>query len=82
MTAAIDARKIEREMGWKPAETFDTASARPQWHLTTLKWVAQVQSGAYREWAKSNTRPTTPAGAVAFSNILPFGKGGQVGVEP
>jgi dTDP-glucose 4,6-dehydratase len=48
---AIDARKIERELGWKPAETFDTGIRKTvQWYLDNPKWVAQVQSGAYREW--------------------------------
>ena len=48
---AIDAHKIERELGWKPAETFDTGIAKTvQWYLDHPQWVANVQSGAYREW--------------------------------
>ena len=48
---AIDAHKIERELGWKPAETFDTGIAKTvQWYLDNPQWVANVQSGAYREW--------------------------------
>jgi dTDP-glucose 4,6-dehydratase len=48
---AIDARKIERELGWRPAETFDTGIRRTvQWYLAHGDWVAQVHSGAYREW--------------------------------
>ena len=48
---AIDARKIERELGWKPAETFDTGIAKTvQWYLDNPRWVQNVQSGAYREW--------------------------------
>ena len=48
---AIDARKIERELGWKPAETFDTGIRKTvQWYLENPEWVAQVQSGAYRDW--------------------------------
>jgi dTDP-glucose 4,6-dehydratase len=48
---AIDARKIERELGWRPAETFDTGIRKTvQWYLTHTDWVASVQSGAYREW--------------------------------
>jgi len=48
---AIDARKIERELGWKPAETFDTGIRKTvQWYLDHPEWVASVQSGAYREW--------------------------------
>ena len=48
---AIDARKIERELGWKPAETFDTGILKTvQWYLDNPDWVANVQSGGYREW--------------------------------
>jgi dTDP-glucose 4,6-dehydratase len=48
---AIDARKIERELGWRPAETFDTGIRKTvQWYLANTDWVAQVQSGAYRDW--------------------------------
>lgn len=48
---AIDARKIERELGWNPAETFDTGIRKTvQWYLDHPEWVAQVQSGAYRDW--------------------------------
>jgi len=48
---AIDAHKIERELGWKPAETFETGIRKTvQWYLNNPDWVAQVQSGAYRDW--------------------------------
>ncbi|AVP58867.1 dTDP-glucose 4,6-dehydratase [Pulveribacter suum] len=48
---AIDARKIERELGWTPAETFETGIKKTvQWYLEHPEWVAQVQSGAYRDW--------------------------------
>lgn len=48
---AIDARKIERELGWRPAETFDTGIRKTvQWYLSNEDWVARVQSGAYRDW--------------------------------
>lgn len=48
---AIDAYKIERELGWRPAETFETGIRKTvQWYLDNPEWVAQVQSGAYREW--------------------------------
>jgi dTDP-glucose 4,6-dehydratase len=48
---AIDARKIERELGWRPAETFATGIRKTvQWYLDHPDWVAAVQSGAYREW--------------------------------
>jgi dTDP-glucose 4,6-dehydratase len=48
---AIDARKIERELGWRPAETFDTGIRKTvMWYLANPDWVASVQSGAYRDW--------------------------------
>ncbi|UCV27220.1 dTDP-glucose 4,6-dehydratase [Ferribacterium limneticum] len=48
---AIDATKIERELGWKPAETFETGIRKTvQWYLDNQAWVANVTSGAYREW--------------------------------
>jgi len=48
---AIDARKIERELGWKPAETFETGIRKTvRWYLDNADWVAHVQSGAYRDW--------------------------------
>lgn len=52
---AIDARKIEHELGWKPAETFDTGIRKTvQWYLDNQEWVANVQSGAYRDWLETN----------------------------
>ena len=48
---AIDARKIERELGWKPAETFETGIRKTvEWYLANPDWVAHVQSGSYRDW--------------------------------
>ena len=50
---AIDARKLERELGWKPAETFETGIRKTvQWYLDNPGWVQRVQSGAYREWVQ------------------------------
>jgi dTDP-glucose 4,6-dehydratase len=52
---AIDARKIERELGWRPAETFATGICKTvRWYLDHPQWVADVQSGAYREWVAAN----------------------------
>jgi dTDP-glucose 4,6-dehydratase len=52
---AIDARKIERELGWRPAETFATGIRKTvQWYLDHPQWVADVQSGAYRDWVAEN----------------------------
>ncbi|MBO9688727.1 MAG: dTDP-glucose 4,6-dehydratase [Mitsuaria chitosanitabida] len=48
---AIDARKIERDLGWRPAETFETGIRKTvQWYLANEAWVANVQSGGYRDW--------------------------------
>ena len=48
---AIDARKIERELGWKPAETFNTGMRKTvQWYLSNQDWVSKVQSGDYLKW--------------------------------
>lgn len=48
---AIDAGKIERELGWKPDETFETGIRKTvRWYLDNSEWVANVTSGAYRDW--------------------------------
>jgi dTDP-glucose 4,6-dehydratase len=48
---AINADKIERELGWKPQETFETGVQKTVvWYLANQRWVANVASGAYREW--------------------------------
>ena len=48
---AIDARKLEAELGWKPAETFESGIRKTvAWYLDNADWVARVQSGAYRDW--------------------------------
>ena len=48
---AIDARRIERELGWRPQETFASGLRRTvRWYLDHADWVREVQSGAYREW--------------------------------
>src|SRR5471032_1744070 len=52
---AIDARKLERELGWKPAETFESGIAKTvQWYLDNQAWVADVQSGDYAKWVATN----------------------------
>jgi dTDP-glucose 4,6-dehydratase len=52
---AIDARKIERELGWRPAETFETGIRKTvAWYLANGDWVSRVQSGAYRDWVSKN----------------------------
>ncbi len=64
---AIDARKIESELGWRPAETFDTGIRKTvQWYLDHASWVANVQSGAYRDWLEVQyTTGSQPSGASA-----------------
>lgn len=48
---AIDARKIERDLGWKPTETFESGIQKTiSWYLDNQDWVANVTSGAYRDW--------------------------------
>ena len=55
---AIDAHTIERELGWRPAETFETGIRKTvQWYLTNPDWVAHVQSGAYRDWVNQQYSP-------------------------
>ena len=63
---AIDARKLERELGWKPAETFETGIRKTvQWYLDNPEWVANVQSGSYRDWVqKQYSSAASAQGAV------------------
>jgi dTDP-glucose 4,6-dehydratase len=57
---AIDASRLHQELGWKPAETFDSGIRKTvRWYLDHPGWVERVQSGAYREWVQ------TQYGAVA-----------------
>ncbi|MCR4538255.1 dTDP-glucose 4,6-dehydratase [Pseudomonas sp. 18.1.10] len=52
---AIDARKLESELGWKPAETFETGIRKTvEWYLNNQQWVSNIQSGSYREWVEKN----------------------------
>ncbi len=52
---AIDARKLERELGWKPTETFETGIRKTvQWYLYNPVWVQNVQSGSYKQWVDKN----------------------------
>jgi dTDP-glucose 4,6-dehydratase len=50
---AIDASKLERELGWKPAETFETGIQKTvQWYLDNQEWTEGILSGSYRDWVK------------------------------
>ena len=52
---AIDARKLERELGWRPEETFETGLRKTvQWYLAHAGWVEEVTSGSYRAWIGQN----------------------------
>ena len=52
---AIDAGKIERDLGWRPAETFETGIRKTvRWYLENRQWIENVQSGAYRDWVEKN----------------------------
>ncbi|AVS65941.1 dTDP-glucose 4,6-dehydratase [Paracidovorax avenae] len=64
---AIDARKIERELGWTPAETFETGIRKTvEWYLAHGEWVDAVTSGAYREWIDRQYRkPVVQDAAIA-----------------
>ena len=52
---AIDAGKIQRELGWTPQESFETGMRKTvQWYLDNPAWVAHVVSGEYRQWLDRN----------------------------
>lgn len=52
---AIDARKIERELDWRPQETFESGMRKTvQWYLDHQDWVRKVQSGEYQQWMTKN----------------------------
>lgn len=48
---AIDSGKLKREMGWSPAETFESGIRKTvEWYLANPVWLESVTSGSYREW--------------------------------
>jgi dTDP-glucose 4,6-dehydratase len=52
---AIDAQKIESELGWQPAESFETGLRKTvNWYLTNATWIEHVRSGEYRKWIEKN----------------------------
>ncbi|MEJ0100735.1 MAG: dTDP-glucose 4,6-dehydratase [Pseudomonadota bacterium] len=58
---AIDARKLERELGWRPAQTFATGLRKTvAWYLEHPQWLARVQSGNYRDWMALNYETRAP----------------------
>jgi dTDP-glucose 4,6-dehydratase len=51
---ANDARKIERELGWRPKETFESGIRKTvSWYLENTAWLENVTSGAYRQWIET-----------------------------
>lgn len=51
---AIDASKIERELGWRPQETFESGLRKTViWYLNNQDWVQDIQSGEYQNWILS-----------------------------
>ena len=63
---AIDAGKIERELGWRPQETFETGLRKTiAWYLGHAEWVAGVQNGAYRDWVARQYGPDGAQSAAA-----------------
>jgi dTDP-glucose 4,6-dehydratase len=62
---AIDASKISQELGWKPAESFESGIRKTvAWYLENSAWVADVQSGGYRDWIQSNYANRQTPGAT------------------
>jgi dTDP-glucose 4,6-dehydratase len=52
---AIDARKIERELGWKPRDSFESGIRKTiRWYLENQEWVKHVTSGGYRQWIETH----------------------------
>ena len=52
---AIDASKVSRELGWRPAEAFETGIRKTvEWYLANMKWVTHAASGEYRTWVERN----------------------------
>jgi dTDP-glucose 4,6-dehydratase len=63
---AIDARKLEGELGWRAQESFETGLRKTvEWYLANTDWVENVTSGAYQHWVQQNygSRETTGAAA-------------------
>ncbi len=66
---AIDARKIQRELGWFPEESFETGIRKTvEWYLSNSAWVEHVTSGAYQSWIGSNYASRSDLAAVTPTN--------------
>ncbi len=58
---AIDAAKLERELGWRPRETFSTGLRKTvEWYLANPAWTEEVLSGAYQDWIEQNYQQRGP----------------------
>ena len=69
---AIDAHKISSEIGWQPAQTFETGLRKTvEWYLANSAWIDDVTSGSYQDWVETNY------GARASANELPARQGAQ-----
>jgi dTDP-glucose 4,6-dehydratase len=52
---AIDSSKIQKDLGWKPQETFESGLRKTvQWYLTNNEWIDNIKSGAYQSWIEQN----------------------------
>jgi dTDP-glucose 4,6-dehydratase len=51
----MDTRKIERELGWRPQESFESGLRKTvEWYLANTEWVDRITSGAYQHWVEQN----------------------------
>ena len=65
---AIDARKLEDELGWRPQESFETGLRKTvEWYLANAEWVERVTSGAYQQWMTQNYGSRRQEGRVQGS---------------
>ena len=75
---AIDSSKIERELGWAPAESFASGLRKTvEWYLAAQDWVRHVTSGQYRAWIdlQYGARGAFGAGAIACEGVAPASRG-------
>jgi dTDP-glucose 4,6-dehydratase len=77
---AIDARKLESELGWRPRESFETGLRKTvKWYLENATWVESVTSGAYQQWMAQNyvEREVGGGAAVEEGGTTDAGKGAR-----
>ena len=77
---AIDARKLEGELGWRPNESFETGLRKTvEWYLENTAWVESVTSGAYQQWMEQNYSAREPEDAttVEARGAADAGKGAR-----